>query len=176
LPEEKPNVELISFSPLGLGNLNGKKMITDNLNQNKKVLVDVVTLKESVKRMGDEGKKISYLKIDIEGSELDAVQEWIDSGILDNVDQIGIEFHTGELFLKEEKIAKKLYGLLESLKKLYILGFRIISYTPNNCVGKSQDIEKRFYTFFDIVLYKLTKPQTKLQNDSEEKMSQSGVD
>jgi len=153
-PDKKPATDLMSFSQLGLGNVNGKKMITDNLNHNFKVLVNVVTLKESIKRMGDEGKKISYLKVDIEGSELDAIQEWIDSGILDKIDQIGIEFHTGEIFLKENKIAEKLYGLLESLKTLHTLGFKIISNTLNNCVGKSQDIEKRFYTFFDIVLFK----------------------
>ena len=78
------------------------------------------------------------------------------SGILEKVDQIGIEFHTGEIFLKgDHKIADKLTELLDALRQLHKLGFRIISNTPNNCVGKSQDPIRRYYTFFDVVLYKL---------------------
>ena len=34
-------------------------------------------------------------------------------------------------------------------------GFKIIDYGPNGCVGKSADTkEKRYHTYFDIVLYK----------------------
>ena len=51
--------------------------IIDNMRGNKKVLVSVVTLQEAIKRAGDEGKKISYLKVDIEAAELDAIHEWI---------------------------------------------------------------------------------------------------
>jgi len=51
--------------------------ITDNSRGNKKVLVNVATLKESIAKMKDSGKKISYLKVDIESSELDAIHEWI---------------------------------------------------------------------------------------------------
>ena len=48
---------------------------------------------------GDAGKKISYLKVDVEGAEHKAISEWIRSGILDHVKQIGIEIHTGRDFL-----------------------------------------------------------------------------
>ena len=50
--------------------------------------------------------------------------------------------------------AKKLGELLEALQKLDKLGFKLISNTPNNCVGKSQDQGKQYYTFFDVVLYR----------------------
>ena len=77
------------------------------------------------------------------------------SGVLDQVDQIGIEFHTGQVFLSGTlQTAKKLGELLDALKQLYNIGFKLISNTPNNCVGKSQDQGRQFYTFFDVVLYK----------------------
>ena len=44
---------------------------------------------------GDLSRTITYLKVDIEGIEIKALSEWIRSGILDNVKQIGIEIHTG---------------------------------------------------------------------------------
>ena len=32
--------------------------------------------------------------MDVEGAEIRAIPEWIESGVLDSVDQIGIEMHT----------------------------------------------------------------------------------
>ena len=38
---------------------------------------------------------------------------------------------------------------------MYDLGFRHVSYSPNACVGKSQDpIGGQYYAFMDIVLFK----------------------
>jgi hypothetical protein len=37
----------------------------------------VDTLKGLLGKYGDTGRRISYLKIDIESSELDAIHEWI---------------------------------------------------------------------------------------------------
>ena len=37
--------------------------------------------------MQDTGRNISYLKVDIEGAEIAAIPEWIQSGILDSVRQ-----------------------------------------------------------------------------------------
>ncbi len=51
-------------------------------------LGQVLTLSDAVKSMGDTGKTISYLKVDIEGSELKSIPEWISSGILDRVNQV----------------------------------------------------------------------------------------
>ena len=49
--------------------------------------------------MNDVGKNISYLKVDIEGIENSAIPQWIKSGVLDSVSQIGIELHTGRTAL-----------------------------------------------------------------------------
>jgi hypothetical protein len=95
------------------------------------------------------GKGVLIKKIKIQ------IEIFRSSGVLANVDQIGIEFHTGEVFLSGTlKTAKKLSELLEALKQLYNLGFRLISNTPNNCVGKSQDSGRQYYTFFDVVLFR----------------------
>ena len=40
-------------------------------------MAKVETLKTLIAKYGDAGKTISYLKIDIESSELDAIHEWI---------------------------------------------------------------------------------------------------
>jgi hypothetical protein len=39
---------------------------------------------------GDFGKQITYLKVDVEGSELKSISQWIDSGVLDYVRQVSI--------------------------------------------------------------------------------------
>ena len=40
-------------------------------------MAKVDTLKSLIQKSGDSGKRISYLKIDIESSELDAIHDWI---------------------------------------------------------------------------------------------------
>ena len=46
-------------------------------------------------RNGDVGKEITYLKLDVEGYELEALEAMMDRESLKNVKQIGIEMHTG---------------------------------------------------------------------------------
>ena len=123
---------------------------------NKKSLVKVLTLEDTIKTFKDEGKTINYLKVDIEGHELKALPTWIESGILDQIQQINLEFHTGKLHLKQHQIGHTLHMMLEALKQMEeTYGFKSIDYKPNGCVGKWQDeIENKYYTFFDIVLMK----------------------
>ena len=119
-------------------------------------MVPVKTLETIIKENGDENKIITYLKVDVESSELSAIPTWTKSEILNNIDQIGIELHTGAVHLKDHKIGQVLSSILLTFKEMrQRFGFKIIDYTPNGCVGKSQDkIEKRYTTYFDIVLYK----------------------
>jgi hypothetical protein len=130
--------------------------VIDNVNGNKKVLVPVSTLEEAIKSNGDADKPISYLKVDVEGSELDSIPQWLTSDVLRNVQQIGIELHTGPIHLKDSQLEEKFGNLLKSLQVMHDkYGFRMVSYNTNGCVGKAQDkLEGRYYTYFDIVLYK----------------------
>ena len=114
----------------------------------------VLTLKDAVQSMGDSGKSISYLKVDIEGAEIKAIPEWISSGVLDQVNQFGIELHTGLSSLGSNDLIPKLSELLTTIRKLSNLGFQLISTTNNDCVGKSEDYKKQYLTLMEVVFYK----------------------
>ena len=117
---------------------------------------DVKTLSDILKSYNENNKTITYMKIDIEGCELEGLKDWIKTDALKNVQQIGIEWHTGSVHIKDHKIAeilKETLIFIRDMCKKY--GFKIIDYTTNGCVGKSGDkIEHRYHTYFDIVLYK----------------------
>jgi hypothetical protein len=145
----------VHFNKVGLGHTSGKMTMTVSHEQNRlSKPLPAMTLKEHIEKNGDLGKEITYVKVDIESAEIKAIPEWIESGILQNVRQIGIELHTGKIFFDKAKRARVAESLLKSISQLYDLGFRHISYDPNTCVGKSQDHDGRYYTFIDIVLYK----------------------
>jgi len=55
------------------------------------------TLKDLMVKNGEDKSKIFYLKVDIEGYELDALPEWIHSGALEKVDQMALELHLGKI-------------------------------------------------------------------------------
>ena len=146
----------VHFKKLGLGHLKGKMKMTINYDNNRlSEPLPTTTLKDAIVSNGDLGKEITYLKIDIESSEIKAIPEWIKSGVLKNVRQIGIELHTGKVFFNDKiKQARAAKSLLRAISKLHDLGFRHISYSPNTCVGKSQDSGGQYYTFADIVLFR----------------------
>ena len=127
----------------------------DNTKNNKKIKVPVATLEKAIKMVNDTGKVISYLKVDVEGSELDAIPQWVKSGVLANVQQIGIELHTGPVSLKHGDIRLKFANLLRAFKAMKVkYNFQLVSYETNGCVDKRQDeLTQRFYTYFDIVLF-----------------------
>ena len=50
----------------------------------------MLTLKDAIREMGDEGKKISYLKVDVEGSEILAIRNWIIDGLPKITDQVSL--------------------------------------------------------------------------------------
>lgn len=101
--------------------------------------------------MGDVGKSISYLKVDIEGSEIRAIPNWVETGILKNVSQIGIEVHT---IHDHSNGIDLLLGLIESFRLLDKEGFKLISVTNNECMGKYYDLNHQYYNFFEIVFFK----------------------
>ena len=119
-------------------------------------MVPVKTLEDIIKENGDEENTITYLKVDVESAELSSIPTWIKSNILNKISQIGIELHTGDVHLKNHKIGQVLSEVLQSIQIMKReFGFKIIDYSPNGCVGKAQDkLEKRYHTYFDIVLYK----------------------
>ena len=145
----------VNFNNVGLGHFTGnKKIAVIQNNHTVSKSFPVMTLKDIIKKNGDLGKEITYVKVDVESSEIKAIPEWIQSGILQNVRQIGIELHTGKMHFHKSKRARVAKILLKAISQLYDMGFRHISYDPNTCVGKRQDHGGVHYTFVDIVLYK----------------------
>ncbi|TRY79361.1 hypothetical protein TCAL_07073, partial [Tigriopus californicus] len=86
-----------------------------------------VTFGQLLSKNNHSAKMIKYLKVDIEGGERKGLMEWIKSGAMDNVLQVGVEFHYTVNFAKE-------YWQIS--KSLHRLGFVYISYDPNLCVGR----------------------------------------
>lgn len=109
----------------------------------------VMTLDNILKTFGDKDKEVSYLKVDVEGAEIKALQGWIESGAMNNVKQIGMEIHTA---LNKEDSKLILTELIECFQALYNMGFRLISYEANGCAGK--DAEKKYFSVFEIVFYR----------------------
>ena len=105
------------------------------------------TLKEILRINEHSDTKISYLKMDIEGSELSGLPVWLKSGALDNVQQIALEIHLNSLTTKR---------FLQTFKDLQLSGnFRIFNYYPNGC-WKNMVSNTRYYDLFEIVLKRIS--------------------
>ena len=128
----------------------------DSDHGNEKSLVQVLTLEDTIRSFGDEGKTIHYLKVDVEGHELKAMHDWLDSGVLEVVQQIGLELHTGIVHIEKTQTANTLYQILKTLIEMKdIYRFKLIDYKSNGCVGRNGDaIGHLYHTYFDIVLMK----------------------
>ena len=88
---------------------------------------------------------------DIEGSERELLLLWAKQGLLDRVQQIGIEFHG----VSQQNL--KIH--VDILTELFKLGFKVISFDPNYVMGTN---EQRFMQYFEIVFRKV---QTNCQFD-----------
>ena len=90
--------------------------------------------------------------MDIEGSELQAIPEWISSGILEDIDQIGFEIHINGI--EGEELRKEMIRILDNIRKLHQLGFRLIYSENNDCVGKDYDVDQHYLNLIELVFYK----------------------
>ena len=110
----------------------GKKVVFNKIGLSAKSDDEksLYTLSSILQKYGHVNTKITYLKIDIEGYEVDGLLEWPDSGSLKHVQQLAMEFHLPDT----ETTLKFFYGLI----RLYIdSDFRLISFDLNGCAGKA---------------------------------------
>ena len=117
----------------------------DNKAKNTKSLSTIL------KEHGHAQTKISYLKMDIEGNERTSLPFWLKFGALNNVQQIGMEFHLDANLVRTNKFVR-------TLRDLYFRGnYRLISYEANGC-AKNTDGGSRWEYFYlaEIVLKKIT--------------------
>ena len=83
----------------------------------------MTTLEAELDKLGLRDKNITYLKMDIEGAEKPVLLNWIDSGLLKNVQQLGVEFHN----VKSDNV-QVFWDIVEGL---YRQGFRLMTFAPN---------------------------------------------
>ena len=91
------------------------------------------TLSSIIHNHGHTSTTISYLKLDVEGSEIDGLLEWFESGALSNVQQIAMEYHMEATWIKDTP-QWQYKTFLQGLQKIYVEdNFRIVSYDFNLC-------------------------------------------
>ena len=102
----------------------------------------------------DIGKQIAYLKVDIEGAEIDCFEDWLETDVLSNVQQIGLEFHVSNRRVKNQirYWFKRFNQYISHLMDNY--SFELIDSEPNKCIGKQEDSQRKYYTFNDVLLSK----------------------
>lgn len=160
-----PNVEMPNkYKKLGLKNLHFHQIglggsigsMKNGAADGKVRQIPVLTLEEAIKRNGDEGKIVTYLKLDVEGAEFYALPQISKSGVLQNIQQIGIEMHTGNRNLQNTKMVKKhLNSSLTVFKEMQEkYGFRLIAYNANGCMGKKYCMTRSYHNYHDLVFYK----------------------
>ena len=99
--------------------------------------------------------KISYLKMDIEGAEIDGLPVWLESGSFANVQQIAIEYHLDSHWAPSLPIDIKTKKLLTALRDLQITGgFRMMNWEANLCWEKMGGKSGPYYDLAEIVLIK----------------------
>jgi len=117
--------------------------------------IEIRTLDTLIRANGDQDKIISYLKVDIEGSEIQSLKQWLNSGILKKIQQIGIEMHTGKmtqnsLGLKKKSMFRSLLHFLQVANRDF--GFVLSAYNANGCIAKQSDDQRLYYSYHDILL------------------------
>ena len=80
--------------------------------------------------------------MDVEGAERKVVKDWIDFGLTRNVQQIGMEFHSVDQFLREYQTI---------ISGLYEQGFKVMAWEPNYGVALGP---QKFHNNFEIFLRK----------------------
>jgi len=104
------------------------------------------TLANFFKNNGHSNTTIDVLKIDIEEHEIAAFPNWLETGALDNVNQLAIELHLSKLHAGPNFI-----WLLELLQQMFKLNFRVISHEVNMVAGPTNH---KLYNLMEVVFMK----------------------
>ena len=118
--------------------------------------IPVNTLENLIHENGDIGKNITYLKIDIEGTEFNSFENWFQTDIFKNVDQLGMEIHIHPIFYNVFNVnVQKWFAQLHTyiLKLGFLYGLNLVETEPNLCVGKTVDLDREIYYPYNDVLF-----------------------
>lgn len=143
----------ITFLKLGLYHVSSA-----NLTIAGETNVEGVTLEDAIQRLGDGGRKVSILKLDVEGYEIRTLPQMLQSGILKDINQIHMEVHSDELYTTWNDIRQhNMSKLFDAVKELILHdqnGFRLMHYEPNLLVERRRSKNHQRFSYFDVVLYK----------------------
>ena len=127
-----------------------KVMVGFNDTEEQNNPIQTKTLPRLINKYGHTNTKISYLKMDIEGNERQGLRIWLHEGALDNVQQIGLEFHLDDDIVRTNHF-------IRTLKYLYLKGnYRLISYEANGCAKNTGTNRNLYFNLAEIVLKKKT--------------------
>ena len=118
--------------------------------------IPVNTLENLIHEYEDIGKNITYLKIDIEGTEFNSFENWFQTDIFNNVDQLGMEIHIHPIFYNVFNVnVQKWFAQLHTyiLKLGFLYGLNLVETEPNLCVGKTVDLDREIYYPYNDVLF-----------------------
>ena len=137
----------LHYYNIGIDHQNGETTFGGNDNN----LIPVRTLDTLLKENGEYGRRITYLKVDVEGYEISCLKQWLKSGVVKFIDQLGIEMHTGP----SAYMNGVLKGILSFIRKILDKHqLHLVDYNPNLCIGKSSDKQKKYYTYHDLLFVK----------------------
>ena len=147
----------IYYYPIGIGIAHFKGNKISDAARKKAGNADqiiVQTLQEILEEFKHFEKPITYLKMDVEGEELHLLEHWIETGVLNNVQQFGVEFHLSHLVVKNQvnHWFGKMIRYIQKLSKNY--GLQLVESEPNRCVGKKEDGHRIYYAFNDALFIK----------------------
>lgn len=118
--------------------------------------IPVNTLENLIHENEDIGKNITYLKIDIEGTEFNSFENWFQTDIFKNVNQLGMEIHIHPIFYNVFNVnVQKWFAQLHTyiLKLGFLYGLNLVETEPNLCVGKTVDLDREIYYPYNDVLF-----------------------
>ncbi len=93
--------------------------------------------------------------MDVEGRELEALEQMLKSGSLKNVQQFGLEIHLFKA--KNKSTYKRFTKILHQLRSN--LGLDLVAYNANNCAAKLLDPTRTYYSLHDLLFFKPFVPQ-----------------
>ena len=101
--------------------------------------------------MDDRGKKITILKLDVEGYEFKIIPQILRGNIIDQIDQMVLEIHSND---QEERNLDDMRSMLSNLQNFVSKGRRIINYHPNLTIERMFSNSQSYYSNFDITVIK----------------------
>ncbi len=103
--------------------------------------------------MGDREKKISILKLDVEGFEFEIIPQILKDGFYDLIEQFTLEVHSDG---QHERNLEDMTYMLNNLQSLYLKGLRIMNYDPNLTIERMFSNSQNYFSNFDITLIRNT--------------------